>query len=136
MKIEKSIPDGRLAALIAALGSQIQNERQKAASDLEAFGDVAEPALRKAAGDGLPLEHVRRIDQVLSKLAPQSLTADHLRNLRAVSGREVGSAGRKSFFRRTIRELPVRRICAPWTRQGRSAHARNTTRGDPGTPGG
>jgi WD40 repeat protein len=98
VQLAKAVLPERLAALLKALGSDKLNERNKAALELESLGDRAEIALRKAAADNLPLEHTRRIHQLLDKL-PAPLSPEQLRDLRAVEALErIGTADARQIL--------------------------------------
>ena len=106
----KAIPAEQLAPLLAALGSDKLGERDKAALELEAIGEPAEPALRKAAAGNLPLEHKRRIDLLLEKLAAP-ITVEQRRNLRAVEALEyIGTAEAKTLLTTLAKGAPGARL--------------------------
>ena len=86
------IPDAamarRRAQLVADLGSDKFDVRQKATVELEKMGDAAAGALRKALASPLSLEARRRIEQILTKLdAKQGVF--HLRKARALEALEL-----------------------------------------------
>src|SRR5262249_30598206 len=61
-------PDaGRVARLLADLGSERFEIRDRAARELEAVGEAAAPLLRRALEDQLPLETRRRLARLLER---------------------------------------------------------------------
>jgi RNA polymerase sigma factor (sigma-70 family) len=79
----------RIARLIADLDSEQFAVRQKASAELEKFGDLAEPALRKKLSAELPsLEVRRRMERLLERLNDDP-TADQLRVRRALQALEA-----------------------------------------------
>jgi hypothetical protein len=112
-----AIPAEQLAPLLTALGSEKLGERDKAALELEAIGDPAVPALRKAAAGTLPLEHKRRIDLLLEKL-PAPITVAQRRNLRAVEALEyIGTAEAQQILTTLAKGAPGARL----TREAQAA---------------
>jgi RNA polymerase sigma factor (sigma-70 family) len=73
----------RLARLIADLDSDSFDRREEAAAALEALGERAGPALRRALKEAPP-EARRRIEALLGKLDEGLPTADELRGLRCI----------------------------------------------------
>ena len=73
-----------IARLIAELDAEEFRVRQKATSDLEALGEAAVPALRKAREGQLPLEMRRRIDELLEKFNGAPTNPEVARGLRLV----------------------------------------------------
>jgi RNA polymerase sigma factor (sigma-70 family) len=69
------VPGDEVRQLIEALGDDDFNVRTKAARALEAFGEGAAPALRKAVGNRPSLESGRRVDQLLAKIETETLRA-------------------------------------------------------------
>jgi hypothetical protein len=113
----KAIPAEQLAPLLTALGSERLGERDKAALELEAIGDLAEPALRKAAAGNLPLEHKRRINLLLEKF-PAPITVEQRRNLRAVEALEyIGTAEAQQILTTLAKGAPGARL----TREAKAA---------------
>jgi WD40 repeat protein len=107
---EKALSTDRLAPLITGLGSAQLAERDKAAKELEGLGDLAGSALRKAVTENLPLEHTRRIRQLLEKL-PAPITTEQLRNLRAVEVLEyIGSAEAQQILMALAKGAPGVRL--------------------------
>jgi WD40 repeat protein len=83
----------RLTQLLADMEKDRFSVRRKAESELEALGDLAEPALRKALGQNPPLEMHTRLVRLLDKLARHVHTPELLRDLRSVELLElIGSA--------------------------------------------
>jgi WD40 repeat protein len=77
-------PD-RVAKLIADLDSKTFAVREKAAKELEALAELAEPAVRNALAQR-PSEEVRsRLNKLLERPAWPETDADRLRSLRSVS---------------------------------------------------
>lgn len=87
----------RLPGLIADLGSDVFKVREQAAKELEKFGDLAAPPLRKVLAGKPSLEVRRRVEGLLGKLSP--LTPDRLRQQRAVQALErVGTPEAKQLL--------------------------------------
>jgi WD40 repeat protein len=86
------VPAQRLKELIDDLGSPKFAVRQKAAGELEALGELAEPAMRERLTAGkVPLEVRRRLELLLSR--ERTVTPDWLFQLRAVEALEwIGTA--------------------------------------------
>jgi WD40 repeat protein len=83
-----SAKPGNLQALVADLGSDDFEARQAAQQSLESLGKRAEPALRKALGEGPSLEMRRRIESVLEKRETVAATPDVLQVLRGLEALE------------------------------------------------
>jgi RNA polymerase sigma factor (sigma-70 family) len=77
-------PQG-LRRLLAELGSDRYAAREKAQADLEALGDLAEPALRQALASKPTLEVRRRVQRVLDRLRGPLTRPEVLRQVRAVA---------------------------------------------------
>jgi WD40 repeat protein len=87
------VKDLPFARLIDELNSNRFTVRQAASAALAKIGTEAEPALRQALAGERPLEARRRIEGVLADLQRAKLTAEGLRQLRAVAVLErIGSA--------------------------------------------
>jgi RNA polymerase sigma factor (sigma-70 family) len=78
-------PPGRLARLVTDLDSERFEVRQKASQELEALGEIAAPALRRARGS---LELRRRAEDILGRLRPGA-SPERLRQLRAIEVLEM-----------------------------------------------
>jgi WD40 repeat protein len=74
----------RVAQMIAALDSDEFAEREKAIAELEALGDLAEPALRRALEGKASLEVSRRVERLLETLAGPVTSPETLQVVRAV----------------------------------------------------
>ena len=70
------------------LGSNRFAVREKATRELAALGDVAEPVLRAALKEPLPLEALRRVEVVLRQVRARPQGAAWLRALRALEALE------------------------------------------------
>jgi hypothetical protein len=80
----EAVDPKRISRLVAALDSETFAVREDAVRELEEVGERAEPALRRALRGGPSLEKARRIEGLLGKLAAGKLTAEQLREVRAV----------------------------------------------------
>jgi WD40 repeat protein len=101
----------RLARLLKDLQSPRFAVREKAMTELARLGELAEPALRKAAGEGAPLEFRRRVDQLLDKLQGVVTQPKQLRTLRAVEVLEhVGTPEAREVLRKLATGAPGSRI--------------------------
>jgi WD40 repeat protein len=69
---------------IRDLGSGVYASRHKANQALESLGERIEPMLRQAVGASRSLEQRRRVEGLLDKLDRKPLTAEQIRELRAV----------------------------------------------------
>jgi hypothetical protein len=107
----------RLVRLLADLESTRFERRRRAQSELEALGELAEPALRQALADDPPLNLRQRIERLLN-LVGKAPPPAKLRELRAVEVLELidGSAARK-----VLRGLASGAPTARLTRQASSA---------------
>jgi HEAT repeat protein len=73
----------RIDRLVADLKSEDYDTREEAQKALQALGEQAEPALRRALADKPDLEQRRRAERLLRRLE-RPLTADELRDRRAI----------------------------------------------------
>jgi RNA polymerase sigma factor (sigma-70 family) len=80
--------DAALAALIKDLDRDVFATREEASRKLRAYGAKAEPALRRLLAGSPSLEMRRRIEEILTTLAPPvlrlPLAGDRLRGVRAI----------------------------------------------------
>jgi HEAT repeat protein len=74
--------------MIAALDSDEFAEREKAMTELEALGDLAEPALRQALEEKASLEVSRRVERLLETLGGPVTSPETLQVVRAVEALE------------------------------------------------
>jgi hypothetical protein len=96
-------------ALIRDLDNNRSAGRQRAMLELEKFGEMAEPALRKARSDGSP-ETRARADVLLGRLRG-SLSTEELRYLRSIEVLEmVGTMHSKRLLETLARGAPESRI--------------------------
>ena len=70
--------------LIADLESNQFEVREKANTELEKLGELAQPALQKVLDSQLSLETRQRVERILEKLTGQAPPPEVLRNIRAV----------------------------------------------------
>jgi RNA polymerase sigma factor (sigma-70 family) len=111
----------RLSRLIADLDSERFAVREDAVRQLEALGDLAGPALRRALRGGPSLEKSRRIEGLLGKLEAEKLTPEQLRAVRAVGVLEyAGTPG----ARRLLKELAGGAEGARLTREAKASLGR------------
>jgi WD40 repeat protein len=107
----------RLAGLLANLESGRFERRRQAQAELQALGELAEPALRKALADGPPLGLRQRRERLLALSATQPGPAQ-LRDLRAVEALEmIGSTAARRALARLAGGEPGARL----TREARGA---------------
>jgi WD40 repeat protein len=78
------VDDKRVQKLIQELDDQSFRVRNGAAAELEALGELAVDALRKAAGVTKSPEVQRRLKELLGRLEPFPLSGERLRALRAI----------------------------------------------------
>jgi hypothetical protein len=102
-----------LERLIGDLDSDDFDVREKASADLAAFGDLAEPALRKALEGKPSLEKLRRVEGLLERAAERKRAVRSLEVLE-----EVGSSEARALLERLVREG---RVDAPLTREAKAA---------------
>lgn len=128
-----SVEEKRIARRIAELDSEDFAVRQKAATELQIFGEQALPAYRKAL-DGKPsLETRRRVDELLEKAqrAWWDVSGERLRSLRAVEALEL--AGTKEA-RELLETLAVGAEGARLTAEAKAALQRLASRKRDGSP--
>jgi hypothetical protein len=75
---------GKAERLVADLDDAQFAKRERASSELEKLGRLAEPALRRALAGKQNEEMRRRIFGLLARLAPEQMTTDELRQGRAL----------------------------------------------------
>jgi WD40 repeat protein len=75
---------GKAERLVADLDDAQFAKRERAATDLEKLGRLAEPALRKALVGKQNEEMRRRVFALLARLAPEEMSTDELRQGRAL----------------------------------------------------
>jgi RNA polymerase sigma factor (sigma-70 family) len=93
----------RIAALVADLGSEQFKVRDRAMKELEKLGEVAAPALQKAASGDRPLEVKRRVELLLEKLS--SWPVETLRQVRALEVLEqISTPEARAVLARLVRE--------------------------------
>jgi WD40 repeat protein len=101
---------GRMAVLIAELGSDRFEVRRRAHAELHGLGELAEPALRKALADDPPLGVRQRLERLLNvpgKAPPPA----RLRELRAVEVLElIGSVEARRVLRSLAEGAPNSRL--------------------------
>jgi dipeptidyl aminopeptidase/acylaminoacyl peptidase len=85
MKAVVGVPKETIARLVGALDADQFAVREKAQRELERFGELAVPALRKAMEDGRDLEFQRRANQLLEKLVVEIVPSHQLRLGRALT---------------------------------------------------
>src|SRR5207244_742732 len=73
-----------VAHFLADLGRERFETRRQAQSELEALGESAEPALRKALAGDPPLDLRQRLERIVDGLSGQLPPPGRLRDLRAV----------------------------------------------------
>jgi RNA polymerase sigma factor (sigma-70 family) len=102
--------NGRVARLIADLDSEQFLLRQQATRELERLGEVAAPAMRKALQGQLSVEVRRRLEVLLRKATPKSLSPLVLRQLRAVEVLErIGTPeARRILYRIAVGDAEAR----------------------------
>jgi WD40 repeat protein len=124
----------KLAHLLKNLRSERFAAREKAMTELARLGELAEPALRKAAGEGAPLEFRRRVEQLLDKLQGTITQPEQLRALRAIEVLEhVGTGAARDVLRKLATGAPGSRV----TQEAKSSIQRLERRAvPPATPAG
>src|SRR5262249_45864644 len=77
--------EAAMARMIADLDNPEFKVREKATTQLEELGEIAEPALRKALQGKPSLESRKRLEALLEKLPDPPLSDERLRGLRAIT---------------------------------------------------
>jgi hypothetical protein len=85
------LEEGRITRLVRELDDNDFQVRERASRDLEGFGELAEPGLRKALAGGPAPEVRRRIEELLEKRERALPTGEGLRSLRAVQALEYAA---------------------------------------------
>jgi RNA polymerase sigma factor (sigma-70 family) len=111
----------RITRLIADLDSDDFATREKAVAGLEALGEQAEAALRKALEGTASLEARRRVEALLDGVSRKALTAEQLRELRAVEALEYAATPEaRELLAKLARGAPEARLTreakASWKR--------------------
>jgi RNA polymerase sigma factor (sigma-70 family) len=102
-----AVDAGRTARLITDLNSERFAVREQATRGLEALGELADPALRKALERRPPLEARRRIEQLIDKGDKAELSPERLRELRAVEALEhLGSPAARRLLKTLAEGAP------------------------------
>jgi len=123
LRPENGIDDQTLQQLIRDLDSEQFVVRQKAETDLEKLGELAEPALQKVLQSKPTLEVTQRVERLLGKLGGAVVEPDILRTLRAIEILEgIGTAE----ARQVLKQLAAGTAGAPQTREARAALERRT----------
>jgi hypothetical protein len=122
-------PDpGRLAGLLADLGSDSFEAREKAAEALRQLGESAGPALRKALGGPASPETRRRARQLLDELAGPVTSPGAVRAIRAAEVLEhIGTAEARRLLRALAGGDPAARL----TREAKASLERLDRRSAP-----
>ncbi len=96
-----AVPDGRrLARLVAGLGADDFEIRQRATTELEKLAELAAPALRKRLAESPPAEERKRLEQLLERLEGFVRQPEQVQALRAVEVLEViGSDEARAILR-------------------------------------
>src|SRR5579883_3394490 len=101
----------RLRRLLADLQSEQFDVREKAQKELEALGDVAEPALRKTLASKPALEVRRRVEAVLERLRGPVTRPELLQSLRAVAVLEgIGTPEARRLLEVLVKGAPEARL--------------------------
>jgi hypothetical protein len=99
--------EGMVERLIARLDSENFAIREEAATELQKLGDQAEPALRRASSGADSLEMRRRLERLLAPLQEPRLSAERLRQRRAVAVLEqIGSPEARKVLEKLARGAP------------------------------
>jgi RNA polymerase sigma factor (sigma-70 family) len=122
----------RLAALIRDLNDDEFVVRERAEMELRHVGAAAEAALRKALEDNPSVEVQVRVEKLLKLLAPDTLSPERLRALRALEVLELTGT---PAARRVVEGLAKGAEGHEMTRQAQAAVARLAKRLSAGKPG-
>jgi hypothetical protein len=125
LKPAPAVDTMRIAALIKDLDSPRYSDRQQATTALEAFGELAEPALRRGLGGKPSLECRRRLEVLLGKVESAVPSPAQLRVLRAAAVLEwIGTAQARQLLQALAKGAPETRQ----TQEARAALDRLTKR--------
>ncbi len=122
-----AVGEGRLAELIAGLGSDVFADREKATKELEKLGEAAGDALRQALAVNPPLEARRRLERLLKALDTEKANPSGAR-LRLLRGVEVLDRLNSAEARALLRKLAAGAPGALLTREASDALARGAGR--------
>jgi RNA polymerase sigma factor (sigma-70 family) len=101
----------QVARRIAKLDNERFEIRQKAMEELKQLGERAEPVLREALKDKLPLEARKRIEELLEGVRVLSATPERLRDLRAVEVLEhIGTPDAQQLLQSVANGAPSARL--------------------------
>jgi RNA polymerase sigma factor (sigma-70 family) len=107
----KPVGTKRIERLIVDLGSDSFAVRAQASKDLEALPEDAVPALRKALAGIQALEAKRRLETLLDRLENAPLSADTVRQIRAVEALEsIGNAEARRLLDKLAAGQPEMRV--------------------------
>jgi RNA polymerase sigma factor (sigma-70 family) len=107
----KPVDAKRIERLIVDLGSDTFAVRTQASKDLEALPEDAVLALRKALAGIKALEVKRRLESLLDRLENAPLSADTVRQIRAVEALEsIGNAEARQFLDKLAVGQPEMRV--------------------------
>jgi hypothetical protein len=108
----------RVERLIGDLDDETFEVREKARASLEALGDAAEPAMRRALAKRPGLEARRRLERLLARVETGAAPGPLLRESRAVEALEQAGTAEA---RRLLRKLAGGAADAALTREARAA---------------
>jgi WD40 repeat protein len=104
LKAVPPVDAAKVARLVASLDDPRYGVRQRAVSELEALGEIAEPNLRKVLEGEPSLELRRRVEGLLEKVEAPLTAPEKLRVLRAVEALErAGTAEARGVLERLAR---------------------------------
>jgi WD40 repeat protein len=130
LKAVPPVDAAKVARLVASLDDPRYGVRQRAVSELEALGEIAEPNLRKVLEGEPSLELKRRVEGLLEKVEAPLTSPEALRALRAVEALErAGTAEARGVLERLARGADGARL----TDDARAA-AQRLARRQGGTP--
>lgn len=103
--------DRRLARLMADLQNDRFDIRRQAEGELEALGELAEPALRQALAGDPPLDLRQRVQRLLDVLLEPVSSGGRVRELRAVEVLElIDGAEARQLLQALARGVPTARL--------------------------